>query len=313
MDVPRSVTSLGLLLLVVSLFLAWFPNGTDISGLYITNGQFNTATLTSSSNVAITVTFLLFPLSLLIALWASWKRRISPWQALALVPSLAWIFNQIQHTTTVTYGPILGLVGGTVLTVGYVTNIWGIRRSGYAPRGNNPGYDSRQRNKWRGGGGRGYYRRRGNLKLLAGLWILLVGVGIYLGGAYLWFPAYYWFFPGLTAFVIGIFGGLRIWRYAMSAGDVRSAWTTRMVMTLGLFGTGFLMFVLFVSTTMADVTLYTSTQYTLHPSAANAAANTGTGFMMSLIAFIVPSFFAFGAGEAYLLYRLRHHYTVSGF
>ena len=97
----------------------------------------------------------------------------------------------------------------------------------------------------------------------------------------------------------------------MRVNSVQSAWTTRIVMTLGLFITGFLIFMLFVGTTIADVSLYSSTQYALQPSVANAAANVGTGFMMSLIAFIVPSFLAFGAGEAYLLYRLGHHYTIS--
>lgn len=311
MDSPRSITSLGLLVLFVSLFLAWFPNGTNISGMYLLNGQFNTAAVSSSSAPALTVTFLLYPLGLLIALRASWKRSISPWQVLVIVPSIAWILYQNQEGVSVTPGPLAGLLGGLVLVAGYSTNVWMLRRYGIS-RGNDYPRNGYRPKEYRGRGRYSHFSRpRGNIKLLAGIWVLLAVVGFLLGGAYLWFPAYYWYLPGLVAFVIGIFGGLRIWRYAMRVNSVQSAWTTRIVMTLGLFITGFLIFMLFVGTTIADVSLNSSTQYALQPSVANAAANVGTGFMMSLIAFIVPSFLAFGAGEAYLLYRLGHHYTIS--
>ncbi len=161
------------------------------------------------------------------------------------------------------------------------------------------------------GGGRGLKHRRGRLPLLFGLWIFLSVVGLVMSALYVWFPLYYWALPMIVAVVTGIFGAIRIWRYATRVHHVRSAWTRRIVMTLGLLLTGFVIVFLFLGTFFADVSLLYSNQY--QQTAANAAANMLTGLTMSVVAFIAPMFFAFLIGEAHLLYRLRHHYTVSQF
>jgi hypothetical protein len=144
--------------------------------------------------------------------------------------------------------------------------------------------------------------------------------GFLMGAAYAWFPIYYWAVPGVVALAISSFGAMRIWRYAKMARNVEGAWTRRIVMTVGLLITGLLTILLFIEAVFVDVYFlyppYTSVnviQTSGNQLATYAAANFATGLFMNLVAFVVPLFFAFMYGEAYLLYRLRHHYTISGF
>ena len=315
MNVARSLTYLGLLLVLVSFFLAWFPAGENLSALYYNNGQFNTAALLSSTNTAVTVAFILFPLGFVIAIWAAWRGRITSWIALILVPILAWLYNQAGQGMAMTSGPLLGLTGGVILTGAYVSNRWMYRLYFASGRGENPrphGHHTTE-NRWDRTGRRRRPRFRGRLIQLGVLWVVLVFIGLLLGGDYpSSFPAYYWFLPGLVSLAIGAFEAIRIWRYASNVDNVRSAWTTRIVMTLGLFATGFLIFALFVSAALADASLLYA-PYAVQSAVVNQAAVDSTGLLMSIVAFVVPAFFAFGVGEAYLIYRLRHHYTISRF
>ena len=151
--------------------------------------------------------------------------------------------------------------------------------------------------------------RRRILGVLSSLWIALIVIGVLLGGTFAWFPVYFWVAPGTVAFTIGSFGASRIWRYAHTAHNALGAWTRRIVMAVGLLLTGLILLILYVGASISISFLH-SLLFSGNQSAVNAAANTSSGLIMNLAAFIIPFFLAFVMGEVYL-YRNRHRYTFS--
>lgn len=159
---------------------------------------------------------------------------------------------------------------------------------------------------------RNNYRRRGSrTPIIFALWIIFIIVAILLNAYYgaglgtgssilLWIPSY------LAGFALGALLAIRVYRYAMRVSNVQSAWTIRILMTLGVLVTGFLLFVLLFSAFTSTLTLYDPT------IAQKVAGNMVVNFVFGIDIFLFPIFAAFLAGEGYLLYRLRHHYTVSG-
>lgn len=76
-------------------------------------------------------------------------------------------------------------------------------------------------------------------------------------------------------------------------------------MTLGLLITGGFLFLFLFSATFATFTVpySTSASYT-------QALNLWTNFIYTVFTFLGPVCLGFAGGEAYLLYRLGHHFTV---
>jgi uncharacterized membrane protein YhaH (DUF805 family) len=111
----RNLAILGLLLAFLGIFLSWYSNGANLISMYYHNGTLDFSPVTSPSNQLVTVTFILYPIALLVALWAVWTRRPSLWQALLIAPAVAFLVYQGQENTGFTDGPILTLVAGIVL------------------------------------------------------------------------------------------------------------------------------------------------------------------------------------------------------
>jgi uncharacterized membrane protein len=155
----------------------------------------------------------------------------------------------------------------------------------------------------------GSYHRRFRLRSvrgITGLWALAFAI-MFIAGASYPIPEYVWAIPLLLSLYLGSMVGYRICKYALSSGryGVESIWKTRILMTFGLLATGVLLFLFLVSATLVTFTVPYSTS-----ASYQQALSLWTNFIYTVFTFLGPVFFGFGGGEAYLLYRLRHHYTL---
>jgi hypothetical protein len=149
--------------------------------------------------------------------------------------------------------------------------------------------------------------RSGKTSKFAASWLMLTGFGLVSGFEfpssmeYLWIPS---FLVGLS---FGAYLGYRVWKHAMNASSVESAWSLRIKMTTGLFVTAFLAIYMFIGSVAAD---FSGFQFggVFAPS---TSALSASYFYLAIFIFLVPICFGFLSGESYLLYRLRHHYTIS--
>lgn len=159
------------------------------------------------------------------------------------------------------------------------------------------------------------------LRAFATIWGLVLVVFFITNAAYS-MPEYLWAIPLLLTLFTGSILAYRVANYAFRAGrhGVESIWKTRIVMTLGLVGTGALLIIFLVSLALSSF----NTPGNCGVSASGLPFNcpgTGQSYLLatqfaSNVAytgglFLGPVLLGFATGEAYLLYRLRHHFTIS--
>jgi multisubunit Na+/H+ antiporter MnhC subunit len=170
--------------------------------------------------------------------------------------------------------------------------------------------------------GRPYWRPRfKGLRGVAIIWGLAFVVTFIANAAYP-IPEYLWAIPLLLTLCIGSILGYRIAQHAFGAGryGVESIWKTRIVMTLGLLGTGAILFIFLVSAALASFTIPSNCGTSVSGLPLNCsnpgqsyqlATQLESNFVYMVGLFLGPIVLGFAMGEAYLLYRLRHYFTVS--
>jgi len=146
----------------------------------------------------------------------------------------------------------------------------------------------------------------GRKATLLGSWILSVTVAIILSVELVSFPSQYFWVPSyIASLAIGILIAIRIYRYAFNSSNIKNVWTARILMSLGLVSIGFLLIFLNLSAIFSSFSFYPET------AAQISASNLMFNFVVGIDILLAPILLAFLAGESYLLYRLRHHYSVS--
>jgi len=155
-------------------------------------------------------------------------------------------------------------------------------------------------------GRRGRRSRFSRLRTVAGLWVLSFFIVFFANAAYP-IPQYVWLIPLLLVLYIGSVLGYRVAQYALRAGryGVESIWKTRVLMTVGLLATVGFLFLFLLSALLAalSVPIASTESYQL-------ATQLESNFIYTVVLFLLPIAMGFLAGESYLIYRLRHHYTI---
>jgi hypothetical protein len=191
------------------MFLAWYPNGANASSLYYQNGGLNSSPISNPSNQLVTVTYVIYPVALLVALWSVWARRPNPWQGLLIVPAIVFLAYQTQESG-VTVGPALTLIAGAILLGAYA----GERMSPSEPwrRGSHerPDYGRRGPRRFRLP-----TRVRAPFWTLFVIWVLMVGA-LYYGN---FGSEELWYLPAILSVVAGGWLGFRYFTWVANIGD----------------------------------------------------------------------------------------------
>jgi hypothetical protein len=206
----RNLAILGLLLAFLAIFLAWSPSGSNLSNLYYRNGAFDTSPISNPSNQLVTLAYVLYPISLLVALWIVWTRRPSPWQAMIIAPAAIYMLYQAEEGLGMTAGPALTLVAGAVLLGAFIGE-WRSPGRYDAPR-----YRDRSPSSYpRHGKFRLPRRVRAPLWTLFGIWLVMV-ISLYYGD--LPYPQL-WYLPDILSVVAGAWLGFRYFSWVANLGD----------------------------------------------------------------------------------------------
>lgn len=120
----------------------------------------------------------------------------------------------------------------------------------------------------------------------------------------------YWYLPAVFALIIGVGLAIRVYRYALRS-HFHSAWTRRLQMAAGIFVTAIIVGVAYVTLFFSSLGLPGGTFASLFPSTSILEYNVIIGILFNILAIDISLLFAFLLGEAYLFYRLQHHFTVS--
>lgn len=208
----RDFAILGLLLAFLAIFLAWFSDGANLISLYYKDGTFNTSPISSPTNQLVTITFVLYPIAILVAIWSVWTRKSTPWQGTLIAPAVVYMVYQAQGGSGITAGPALTLVAGFILAAAFITE-W--RHPGPEPR-DYPGRVAPRESRY---GGRGRFRMprriRTPLWVLFGIWIIMVGA-LYFGN----FPfPQLWYAPDILSVIAGAWLGFRYFAWVANISD----------------------------------------------------------------------------------------------
>ena len=280
----RNLAILGLLLAFLGIFLSWFSNGANLISLYYHNGALDFSPVSSPSNQFVTVTFILYPIALLVALWAVWTRRSSPWQGLIVVPAVVYLIYQRQESYGFTDGPLLTLVAGMVLAAAYFTN-GGSPEIEYRPRGHN------------GSHRRGppdfhlpsFARRFGGpLWAIVGIWILL-SLGFYSASLS---DLSYWIVSDLFGVIAGAWVGFR---YYFWVGGIHDR-ATLFLVAFGSLALAFIIAGVFI-TPYAEATSSFNQFFGIHYSGSDV------GLASSMAAFGTPLVLMVGFSILYAGYK----------
>ncbi len=167
-------------------------------------------------------------------------------------------------------------------------------------------------------------RKRPILVYLIVLWVFLVAVGALLELRYsvkfLLSLEYYWIFPVSVLFIIGVLIDIKIWHYGTSVHNIKSAWKRRLIITSGVIATGALLFFLFIGLALVgflmppyEFYMYNQPYISAFNYSSIITLDIVSNLMLNVLVFTIVLFFGFLITESYLLYRIRHHYTISRF
>jgi hypothetical protein len=267
----RNLAILGVLIAFLAIFLAWYPDGSNLLSLYYQNGSVNTAPLSNPSNQLLTIAFILYPIALLVALWTVWTRRSTPWQGMIIAPAVVYLAYQVVEGLGMTLGPELTLAAGVILLGSYLGE-WR-SPSVYSSHDRPDRRPYRQQGSSRYGRFRLPRRIRAPLWTLFGIWVLMVGA-LYYGN----FPyPQLWYVPDILSVIAGAWLGFRYFSWVANISD-------RGTLFLVTFGS----VILFLFIDFVFVGPYTQATFPFNPSLGISYSASDIGLSSTFAAFGVP-------------------------